>query len=182
MITLYQPDEGSLPERVCRWLAGNRDERLSARDITAKFDCPPGSVHAGLKSALEHGWLRRQGSDFMAGPNLPAGSQASTAQHAAQAIARPTPRKPRAAPVRPLPDSALTVEANVPMPPVKGVERTNWPALFAKLTKPGLCSAPLPAAYRGALQKAAKEWSKQRGGGYAIRAVSDEHIRIWRTE
>jgi hypothetical protein len=80
--------------------------------------------------------------------------------------------------------TAVDVHDDVPLPDAKrGPRHTEWRVLFERLAKPGLCSSPLPIEHKNSLKNAAAAWAKDRADfKFAIRAISDTHIRIWRTE
>jgi hypothetical protein len=104
---------------------------------------------------------------------------------AAQSHQPDTPKRKRAVRV-PLPhiDFAAVPVERVPMPTksTSNGRRGLWEPLFDRLTETGLASGPLPEAVRGALGAAALDYGRKHGSKFAIRKVSEEHIRIWRTQ
>jgi hypothetical protein len=170
--------------KVCAHFLKYPDDELDCADIAQQFGVKATQVDALLASAVAAGRLNRVVRNrlavYLAGPLL-ARAQAPAAPPPAPP-AMPAKAKRKLPP--PIPDDALTaVEEGVPAPPhaKTGMKRTNWHVLFERL-KPGLCSCPLPIAHIGAAKAAAKKYSKEQGGTYRVAAISDTHMRIWRTE
>lgn len=172
----YTPKPGTLVASVVDFFAKNPEEELSLPDIAQKWDVDSRGVHASLHGAIINRVLVRTGGNYHAGPQL-----RSAATPAMPPPSRAT--KPRKAAPPPLDLEDIAVVADVPLPSrAPTAKRTQWPVLLARLDKPGLCSAPLPAEYRTSLNSAAKRWAKDNPGfAFALRQVSDTHIRIWRT-
>lgn len=190
----YTPQPDTLPARVCAFFERHRDEVLSAADIALKFDVGANSVGSNLADALTHKLLERfkgAGSSvwqYRAGRNI-GGFRA--AENKAIPAVRPSPfptapvaaKKKRKLPP-PLPESMLeVVEADVPVPVLAkpGGARTRWATLFERLSRPGLCSCPLPVENMGAGKAAAAKYRKENGHSYTVAAINDTHFRIWRT-
>jgi hypothetical protein len=193
----YIPASGTLPHRVCAYFVKHPEEELSAADVALKFDVAVNKVSANLSIALTHKLIERVRNGgaawaYRGGPNLhKALGNGNADAYSAPVLPRPAfptvaqPLKPRLK--RPrlevLDLSAVAIDADVPMPDKRsGVRNTDWPVLFERLTKPGLCSSPLPIEHRHSLKSAAEKWFKAHGGTFAIRVISDTHLRIWRTE
>lgn len=180
----YQPQAGSLPDRVCQWFRINAEEELTAADIARRYDCPPSGIVTTLTSAVAAGWLsRKKGDDgvmvYMSGPKLPAQPEPNVVS--AGAPARAT-RRPRRLP--PLDPSKFDAVIGNPIPcrfSAKGTTRHD--GLFAKLAKPGMSLEGLPIEYRASVTKALQVWCQRNPGRkHAIRAAFDgKTFGIWRT-
>jgi hypothetical protein len=189
----YTPAAGTLPHRVCAYFVKHPEEKLSAADIALKFDVDANGIPANLATAMTHKLVERVRGAYRGGPNLHKqaldtdSSSSSAAPAPLAAFPRPafpaTPRATRKRARLPVLDvSALPIEADVPLPPARsGGRSTDWPVLFERLTKAGLCSSPLPIEQKHSLKNAADKWFKAHGGTFAIRTISDTHLRIWRT-
>jgi hypothetical protein len=187
--TIYTPAAGALDGRVCAYFLKHRDEQLSPNDIALKFDAPVSLVEAALANAITTRLLERvRGGpggrvwQYRAGQRI----VALLITAGAPATSKPPPfppaaKRPRKPPV--VVDAAsIKIERDVALPEARfSKPRTNWPVLFERLAEPNLCSSPLPREVRGTLNKAAGEWFGKRGWKFTIRAISDTHIRIWRT-
>lgn len=93
----------------------------------------------------------------------------------------PPPRKKRE-PLPPIDLTAVEVAADTPAPQNRSDSAPEWPVLLARLTAAGLHSSPLPIAYQASLKAAVAVWRKAHGGKFVVRAISNTHLRIWRTE
>lgn len=69
----------------------------------------------------------------------------------------------------------------MPIPPRVTSQRLAWAGLLERMAV-GQCSAPLPNAHKAAAKGAVNAFVKDKGGKFTVAAVSDTHIRIWRTE
>lgn len=66
----YIPRDESLAGRVCAYFCRLPDEELSAADIGVKWHCDPKNVSTQLKTCIDAGLLKRDGSVYSAGPNI----------------------------------------------------------------------------------------------------------------
>ena len=186
----YVPAAGTLPNRVCAYFIKNPEEALSTQDIALKFDASPNSISTNLAAALGAKLLERFKSggslawQYRAGAALARlhkdlGTDAAPTLGAFSRVP-PAERKPQVrAPSIDL--TTVSIEANVPMP-ASVRKRTDWSVVFERFAAPGMCSSPLPRECKSSLSSQAAEWFKAKGWKYAIRTVSDTHLRIWRTE
>jgi hypothetical protein len=189
----YTPTAGALDGRLCLHLARVPDDELSPADIARKFDTPVTLVEVSLASAITARVLERKrggtgGRTWMycRGPRFEAAMAAAAAEPAPSPKppfpGMPPPSRTKRAPLPVFDAAALAVEADVAMPASKRGAQTDWPVLFERLTAVGMCSCPLPKLVKGSLAGAANAWFKPRGLAFAIRAISETHLRIWRVD
>lgn len=192
----YQPQPGSLVDRVCRWFLINLEEDMTPADIATRFDVANrSSISALLASGVTHQLLvRAKGDDgvmvYKAGPKL----QSSLAQPQAPADAPPQGSSASgfkawlgqkgeasaegrpAAPAMPDP-SALKIEAGVPMPAAR-TAANRYDAVFAAMKKDDSFACPAEASKR--LIQAAHRFGKTTQRKFALRLIDDNQARIWR--
>lgn len=183
----YTPQADSLAAKVVGHLRKHPDDELASTDIAAMFKVHAKDVDALLSGAVAAGALNRRSARgdkvpvFMAGVRIAAVAPAPAAA-APSFPTMPPPTRTRRAPLPVFDAAALAVEADVAMPASKRGAQTDWPVLFERLTEVGMCSCPLPKLVKGSLAGAANAWFKPRGLAFAIRAISDTHLRIWRVD
>jgi hypothetical protein len=189
-MTNYTAQPETAAHKVLSHLHKHPLDELDAADIALKFGTKGHEVDALLAGAVTAGLLTRRAAKraglpvYLAGPNLPKWQPAGGPNATPTALWPATPPKPPKAKREPAPVidvGSVTVESGLPLPEVRR-KRTDWPALFERFTKPGMCSSPLPRAVKTTLQSQANQWFRAKGWKYAIRTVSDTHLRIWRTE
>lgn len=198
----YTPIPGSLADRVCAYFRRHSDEELSADDIALKFDSHANSVATSLAPSIGARYLERvrnaasgRGYVYRAGTAIARSGQPGSAPVAAAADsapsaalpafpANPTPQRKKRPPLPVLDLETVAVEADVPLPPARsGPRRTDWSVLFARLSKPGLCSSPLPIEVKHSLKNAAEKFAKANPSfKFTLRVISETHLRIWRIE
>ena len=203
----YQPEEGGAARRVCIWAYDNRDDTLSTADIAVKFGISSkNAVPSLLERAVSTGFLRIEKVEgcnyYSAGPsidrlNVPASSTAglelqrlmTSASQPQRAASDKVPASSRKRPGRALPFidlSAVAVVYDEPLPPRRagGKGESYWYPLLKRLDRAGAATAPIDIAYRGSITKGIKLYRRGDRAGieFAVRAVSETHIRVWRTK
>ena len=93
----YQPQPGSLPERVLNWFGLNPEEELSSADIARKFDVvATANVLPSLSAPLAHGLLARVKGNLTVGEHFQVWSQAHVSgQLASGEVTRVVARVPK---------------------------------------------------------------------------------------
>jgi hypothetical protein len=184
----YTPRPESVPGRVCAWFAANLDETMYTTDLALKFEVEPKQMHGLLKRAVDAGLLNTtpagNETEWSAGPQLrPSTTAPSTAANSVFAVGQAAGKAARSRRwLPPIDVGAIAVEAT-PLPdPRHGKGQSLWLPLLQKLSKPGLASQPIAAAYRGSLHKASADFAKANRMRFALRAVAPDQFRIWRIE
>lgn len=160
----YQPQPGSLPERVLNWFAINPEEELSSADIARKFDvAATANVLPSLSAPLAHGLLARvKGGTLTVGEHFEAWRLARTSgQPASGEAIRPAIK--RAAPPALFDPAAIAISDGVVRPRVgknaHGVSVSGQiDALFSRL-QPST-HAVLPWPYRHLAKDVCTRWRK----------------------
>lgn len=185
----YTPREGSVPWKVIEFLTTHPDERLSADDVSCKFDVPRGYVHSLLGRAVATGALART-EDLADGellyrlgsghpqvapkpgrhPTLTIGASADSAADAA-----PAPRKSFWVDV-----ATVEIRSDVPVPEKTTARRqVDWPALLGRMAVGD--SFALPAAGAASLRKAMTDAHKTTEGvKFMARLIDADSVRCWR--
>lgn len=160
----YEPQTGSLPERVLRWFALNPEEELSSADIAKKFDvAATANVLPSLSAPLAHGLLARvKGGTLTVGEHFAAWNKARQGPGYAAASVRPAVSK-RADPPPLFDLEAIAINDGV-VRPLRGKEGSGLcvsnqiDALFSRL-QPNT-HAVLPWAYRHLAKDVCTRWRK----------------------
>jgi hypothetical protein len=74
------------------------------------------------------------------------------------------------------------VAERVPMPEIGHRLATDWAAALDKLVDPGLALPEMPARYRPAAHKFIARYSERSGREFAVRLLTRDTFRIWRTK
>lgn len=206
----YQPQPGTLADRVCAWFLANPEEELSASDIAQKFSVSNKStVTPLLATSVTHRLLSREKDpvdgiyQYKAGPQIhtlrEAGVRPNAPAQVAEAVAAqvpahaecaslpqercfpPPPKSGRARVEMPHP-SQLVIEADTPMPPASTALEAGYVGVFSRMEIGHSFKCSPDAAKR--LRDAANQWGKRKGNNnrkFAARRLNDTESRIWRT-
>lgn len=168
----YQPQTGSLPERVLNWFAINPEEELSSADIARKFDvAATANVLPSLSAPLAHGLLARvKGGILTVGEHFAAWRLARTGGGVASGqiihpMARPS--RQRAEPPPLFDPESIAINDGVVRPRVgknaHGVSVSGQiDALFSRLQP--ATHAVLPWPYRHLAKDVCTRWRKANPG------------------
>lgn len=177
----YQPQPGSLVDRVCRWFLINLEEDITPADIATRFDVANrSSISALLASGITHQLLVRvKGDDgvmvYKAGPKLNTLREAPTP---ACPVAYVPPKGRSHLPALPDP-SDLVIDTDVPIPASMTSPRYGpYTAVFSRMEVGHSFKCSTADAKR--LYEAAHKWGKSRNRKFSQRRLSDTEARIWR--
>lgn len=177
----YQPQPGTLVDRVCRWFLINIEEELTPADIATRFDVANrSSIGALLASAITHQLLvRAKGDDgvmvYKAGPKL---NTLREAPIPAGPVACVPPKVRRHLPALPDP-SDLVIDTDVPIPPSGNAPKYGrYTAVFARMGVGH--SFKCSAADAKRLYESANKWGKNNNAKFSKRLLNDTEARIWR--
>jgi hypothetical protein len=183
------PAPSTLGARVCLHFTQHPDDEMDAVDIADKFAVKSRDVDALLTSEVAAGRLNRVVRNrlavYLRGPMLLRPAAATTSLRGTTAAAAAAAKVKRKLVKLPEIDvAAIAVDAKLPLPArTAGRRAPQWSVLLDRLVKPGQHSAPIPIEFKSSLKGAASKRAKDSGGGrYAVHAVSETHVRIWRTE
>ena len=200
----YAPRAGSIPARVIQFFAANLGEHMDSADIAVKFDTPPHSVSTLLKSALDAGFVDKQGGRWCAGEDIylapDFGKLAAIDHTVATAATSSGAHNPFASPFQAATASVKAIKARQAVrgpqraaPDLSGlqiddgielvatlVRRNPWAPLFEALTRPGQ-SAVIAPEWRTTIRAHAKNREKTGQGRYQIGIDAQGNTRILRT-
>ena len=186
----YTPSHGSVPARVCNYLATRPDvPSLDAEAVADLFGTTPNGVHTQLRKAVDAGLLKRtesreDGIVYTATPKL---RQSATGRAGAAPPANHSGHSPRNGttkrPARQLVNLlALPVETDVPAPTGPTTTRFDYAAVLDRLGEKGQ-SFVVPGNAMGLhpLLKTITERNKAGTHHYTVRTEPTGAMRIWRT-
>ena len=172
------PPQDSLAFKVIDYFRGHPDEVLTQRDVAKKFDVAPAAVDNMLMPAVASGHLARSQSDeygvIFRLPKRPGFPQPFTPS-LNEAV-----KRNRARNLFRLDVSAITIEKDIPVCDAY-VRRAPWASIFDKMEVGD--SFQLPKAGKASAAHAVSSYRKKGHDAvrFALRQVSETHIRIWRT-
>lgn len=181
----YRPSPESLAGQVLGFFALNPDEELTLEDIVLKFVHPGDNrnVHTQLMAACDHDMLvycpeeesYKKGRVALTTNDLtPQPAPAAPATKRAPAKAKKMPSsKPR---IDTLDLNKIAIEDNVPIP----TQGPDWKGFLSRFSVGQ--SAQLPANVLLRLRAGIKEAKAAGIGTFLTRRMSEDHIRVWRTE
>lgn len=171
----------SLGFRVVDYFKSHPDEVLTPRDIASKFDTAPSSVDTMLASAVQAGHLARGQSDaYGVIYRLPQSMRKGFPQPFTPSLKEAVKRN-RARNLFRLDVSAVTIEKDIPIAD-SYVRRAPWASIFDRMEVGD--SFQLPKAGKMAVSHAFSAYRKNghQAVRFALRQISDTHVRVWRTE
>lgn len=184
----YQPQPGTLADRVCRWFLINPEEELTPSDLASKFEVTnKSSISALLASAVSHQLLERTKSReetvvltvYKAGPKLKEcmGQAAGSVLSSAAALPMLGAAAPSPVSSMPAPDS-LFIEADIPMPIYQRGRISRYVDTFSRMEVGHSFKCSTAVAKR--MYEAASKWGKDKNRKFSVRRLNDDESRIWR--
>jgi hypothetical protein len=173
------PPQDSLCFKVIDYFRGHPDEVLTQRDVAKKFSVAPSAVDSMLMPAIQSGHLARaQSDDYGVIFRLPpkrAGFPQPFTPSLTEAVKRNRSRN-----LFRLDVSAVVIEKEVPVCDAY-VRRAPWASIFDKMEIGD--SFQLPRAGKASAAYATTAYRKKghETVRFALRKVSETHVRIWRT-
>lgn len=172
------PPQDSLAFKVIDYFHGHPDEVLTQRDVARKFSVAPSAVDSMLLPAVQSGHLVRAQSDeygviFRLPPKRGAFPQPFTPS------LKEAVKRNRARNFFKLDVAAIVIEKDVPVADAY-IRRAPWASIFDQMQVGDSFQLPRAGKMAAAHATAAYRKNGHEAVRFALRQVSETHLRVWR--